>query len=404
MQLKDLGLIALTLLGVLPRVAGSDESTRLYRDTQLVPETAPDDVEVAAGGYFTLVRDASGKVFASGSNTYGQLGNGTTTGSLTPVQVSGLTNVNVVQIAAGGYHSLALGSDGSVWAWGQGSYGQLGNGQTTNAKYPVKVTFPPGTVIEDISAGGYHSMAIDNKSQLWSWGRNQFGQLCDNSTTNRTKPVLIPQFVSSVSAGFGFSLLIHYSDGKVMGCGSNSSGQLGDGTTTQRMVATLTNPALYATNISAGGAHSVAISGSKVYTWGENKNCQLGIGSASSPKTSPVISLMTSASDIHAGYFHTLATQISPVGPSQVVIMGWGVNSNGQLGTGDLVDKCSPSYSKTSSGQKFTQGADDSSVSAGWFHSSANSYSATYTWGDGSYGQLGNGTTSDSIYVKESQF
>lgn len=147
-----------------------------------------------AGHVLALKED--GTVWAWGLNNVGQLGDGTTTNRATPVQVSGLSNI--VAIAAGGYahsagviggHSLALRADGTVWAWGLNNYGQLGDGTTTNRSTPVQVSGLTDVVA--IGAGGYHSVALKKDGTVWAWGYNGYGQLGDGTTTDRTTPVQV---------------------------------------------------------------------------------------------------------------------------------------------------------------------------------------------------------------------
>ncbi len=111
------------------------------------------------------------------------------------MQVQGLSNV--IAIAAGRSHCLALEGDGTVWAWATdfdgNLYGQLGNGTTTNSYTPAKVTSLSGVI--DIGAGGYHSLAKLSDGTLWTWGRNSSGQLGDGTTTDQSTPVQVEGLV-----------------------------------------------------------------------------------------------------------------------------------------------------------------------------------------------------------------
>ena len=115
-----------------------------------------------------LVLRSDGTVWACGSNFAGQLGDGTTTISLVPVQVSGLSNV--IAVAVGDYHSLALKSDGTVWAWGDNSWGQMGDGgeNPVDRLIPVQVSGLSGVV--EIDASSWHSLALKSDGTLWAWG------------------------------------------------------------------------------------------------------------------------------------------------------------------------------------------------------------------------------------------
>ncbi len=137
-------------------------------------------VDISAGstlGDYSVVLDHNGHVFAFGDNFYGQMGNGSSSSTYqyVPTQVSGLDSV--VQISAGDGHVLALKSDHSVWAWGFNQSGQLGNGSTVNSSVPVQVSFPAGVQLVGVSAGLAHSMALDSDGNLWAWGHNGNGEL-----------------------------------------------------------------------------------------------------------------------------------------------------------------------------------------------------------------------------------
>jgi len=143
--------------------------------------------EILMGENYTILLKSDGTVWAWGNNDYGQLGDGTTTNSSIPVQVNGLSDVQ--SISVGNYHSLALKSDGTVWAWGNNEYGQLGDGTTTNRSEPVQVSTLSG--VQFIFAIKYHSFAMKKDGTMWAWGNNENGQLGDGSTINRLTPTQI---------------------------------------------------------------------------------------------------------------------------------------------------------------------------------------------------------------------
>ncbi len=215
-------------------------------------------IAVAAGSSHSVALKADGTVWAWGANNSGQLGNSTTTGSATPVQVcaSGatapctafLTGVSAIAASStrGGNNSLALKSDGTVWAWGENSFGQLGNGTTTGSTTPVQVLGPACECflsgVTAISAGGLFNLAVRQDGTVVAWGANDQGQLGDGTTTSRFIPIQVcvngttapcTSFltgITAVAAG-GFHSLAAKSDGTVVAWGSNTSGQLGIGTT-----------------------------------------------------------------------------------------------------------------------------------------------------------------------------
>jgi hypothetical protein len=160
-----------------------------------------------------------------------QLGDGSTTDRTTPIQVSGLSDV--VAVAGGAGHSLAVLADGTVWAWGLNNYGQLGDGTTTHRTTPVQVSSLTGVVT--IACGGNHTLALKSDGTVYAWGYNTNGQLGDGTTTNRYTPAQVSSLTGVVSVACGYyHTLALKSDGTVYAWGRNSYGQLGDGTTTQR--------------------------------------------------------------------------------------------------------------------------------------------------------------------------
>ena len=186
-------------------------------------------IALATGDYHSLALKSDGTVWAWGYNYYGQLGDGSTTSSTTPVQVSGLSGV--IALAGGYSHSLALKSDGTVWAWGSNYSGQLGDGSTTSSTTPVQVSNLDGVVA--LAAGSYHSLALKSYDTVWAWGYNYYGQLgdgsTDSSTGNRSTPVQVSGLRGVIAlAGGGYHSLALKSDGTVWAWGRNYHSQLGE--------------------------------------------------------------------------------------------------------------------------------------------------------------------------------
>lgn len=193
-------------------------------------------VQIAAGTYHVLALKNDGTVWAWGDNEYGQIGNGTTGPDVkTPVQVTGLTDV--VKIAAGRFFSVAVKSDGTIWTWGQNLYGQLGDGTTNNRNVPGIVPDFVAQLPAIIAAGAFHVTVVKNDGTAWAWGRNSYGNLGDNTLNNSYVPVQMigVSDVAGMAAGTNFSLL-YKTDGSFWGCGRNASGQLGNGNFTQQNV------------------------------------------------------------------------------------------------------------------------------------------------------------------------
>jgi len=344
--------------------------------------SAADDVfpMVAAGGYHSLALKSDGTVLAWGDNANGQFGDGTNTSRNTPVQVSGLTGV--VNIAAGIIHSLALKSDGTVWAWGYNGHGQLGDGTTTGRNTPVQVSGLTGVV--DIAAGTYHSLALKSDGTVWVWGSNNYGQLGDGTTTNRNTPVQVSGLtgVVDIAAGTTHSLALK-SDGTVWVWGYNGHGQLGDGTNTSRNTPVQVSGLTGVVNIAAGDVHSLALkSDGTVWAWGYNGYGQLGDGTTTNRNTPVQVSGLTGVVDIAAGDYHSLAIK------SDGTVWVWGSNNYGQLGDGTTTDR------NTLVQVSGLTGVVD--IAAGINHSLAiKSDGMVWAWGRNIQGQLGDGTETD---------
>ena len=334
---------------------------------------------------------APGDYSAWGRNGNGQLGDGTTDSKNSPIPVTLASGVSATAVSGGGFHSLAVGSDGQVYAWGANGNGQLGDGTTDNKNTPVAVTLASGVSATAVSGGSSHSLAVGSDGQVYAWGSNSQGRLGDGgTTTQRNSPVAVT-LASGVSAtavsGGGSHSLAVGSDGQVYAWGSNGQGRLGDGTTTQRNspVAVTLASGVSATAVSAGNFHSLAVgSNGKVYAWGFNGNGQLGDGTTDN-KNSPIAVTLASgvsATAVSAGNAHSLA-----VG-SDGKVYAWGANSQGRLGDGTTDNKLSPVAVTLASGVSAT------AVSAGFAHSLAvGSDGKVYAWGANGDGQLGDGTT-----------
>jgi alpha-tubulin suppressor-like RCC1 family protein len=341
---------------------------------------------VAAGSSFSLAVRAYGKVWAWGSNAYGQLGAGIyDTERTTPVQVVGLTAVKAV--AAGDNHALALHEDGTVWSWGRNSHGQLGDGTTTDRRTPIQVPGLKGIIA--VSAGAFHSLALRNDGTLWAWGHNGYGQLGDGTTTNRFTPVKVktlamwsPEFVVAIDAGAYHSMALS-SEHTVWNWGHNGGGQLGDGSMIDRPNPTPVTSLLGVHAVSAGRNHSVALlQDGSVYVWGVGQEGQLGNNTWTVFQTSPVKAWLSSVVEIEAGGFHNLARS----GDGKV--WTWGFNYRGQLGDGTTTNKAIPLTTSTPVG-KVLAGGDTHSML----------YTATdelvFNWGGNYSGQLGIGSNQD---------
>ncbi len=336
---------------------------------------------------------AGGSLRAWGLNTFGQLGDGTTTNSDTPVKVKLPRGTRVTSMRAGCDHSLALTTTGHVLAWGYNSDGELGDGTTTNSDTPVKVKLPAGTKVKAIRAGCFHSLALTTTGHVLAWGYNGQGDLGDGTTTSSDTPVKVklPQGtkVKAISAGSAHNLALT-TTGHVLAWGLNASGQLGDGTTTGSdtpvKVKLPTGTRVIMT--AAGEEHSLArTSTGRVLAWGDNTAGALGNGTTTSSLTPVRVKLPTGTKvrALFAGCLQSLArTKTGHV-------LAWGDNGAGALGDGTTTSSDTPVRVKLPAGTKVT------AVAAGCNHNLALTTTGhVLAWGFNSDGELGNGTTTNS--------
>jgi alpha-tubulin suppressor-like RCC1 family protein len=187
---------------------------------------------IAANGSDSCALLSTGGVGCWGINDAGQLGNGTTTGSSTPVGVSGLP-IGVIAIDVGGRHVCALVTGGVVKCWGTGQSGQLGNGKSKDSPVPVDVVGLTG--ISAIAAGGnYQTCALTNGGGVKCWGYNVWGQVGDGTTDSRSPPVDVSGLAAGVTAitAHGYEHACALTDAGGVKCwGGNEAGELGNGTT-----------------------------------------------------------------------------------------------------------------------------------------------------------------------------
>ena len=360
---------------------------------------------------------ANTKLAAFGSNLNGQLGiTGTATQANVPTQVVATAPIyqkTILSMSAGEAHSLAVCSDGTVAAWGSNANGQLGNGTTTSATTPVAVTMSgvlSGKKVVAVAAGGQHSLALCSDGTLAAWGDGSFGQIGDGGVLDRTAPVLVStagalsgKRVIAISAGANHSAAL-CSDGTVVCWGGNTNGELGDGSNTQRNVPVavsvpLPNGVLLgrtAVEVACGQNHTLALlADGAVAAWGLNASGQLGNGSTAASNMPVLVSTGGILNgkrvvEIEAGGSSSLARS------SDGVLAAWGMNDSGQLGVNSATTSFTTPQLVLMSG--VLSGKTVTRLFAGEKHAGAVCSDGTLaTWGEGTGGELGDNAVLDSL-------
>ena len=487
---------------------GSNLYGQLGDGTTVTPRLTPVQVSVVpslatlmGGVIHTAALKTDGTVWGWGRNNQGQLGDGTTTQRSTPVQVSGLSGVVQIALSVDGSHTVALRNDGTVWTWGFNSNGQLGDGTATSRSLPVQVRKVDGTVLDgvvSVAAGSGHTVALGGDGRVWAWGLDNAGQL-GNAQSNSTTPVLVLHTDGTVFQGvvsieaFGLTSLAVTADGTRWGWGGGSSGELGNGVFANNAHPVVLPALVDIAALVHGSTHTLArTAGGELRTWGINSNGQLGdgtvvaraaavavvgsggsgvlnLGAAAAVNTVPVafdaeqvvlpggalsgvlrggdadgdavtytlvalptqgVVTLVDASTGAFGYTANMGASgtdtftfkvndgsvdsavavvtvrfaslgIVPgiaVGVSHSVALqtdgtlwSWGINSNGELGDGSLVRRLTPVRVRAFDGTVFDEGV---SVVAGGNHTLVERGDGTWWgWGSNLYGQLGDGTT-----------
>ena len=319
-----------------------------------------------------------------GRNSYGQIGDNTTTNRSTPVTTLA-GGANWKQVSCGYNHTLAVKTDGTLWTWGRNSTGQLGVNNTTNRLTPV-TTFAGGTNWKQVSCGSRHTTAIKTDGTLWTWGTNSSAQLGDNTSTNRSTPVTTFAGGTNwkqVACGQDHTAAIK-TDGTLLTWGRNLSGQLGDNTTTDRStpVTTFAGGTNWKQVAGGGDSHTAAIkTDGTLWTWGWNLFGQLGDNTTTSRNT-PVTTFAggTNWKQISGGDLHTSAIK------TDGTLWTWGRNLSGQLGDNTTTQRNTPVTT-------FVGGTNWKQVSGGDSHTAAIKTDGTlWTWGTNSSAQLGDNT------------
>ncbi|EGW40710.1 cell wall-binding repeat-containing protein [Desulfosporosinus sp. OT] len=341
--------------------------------------------QLAAGANFGLAVDAQGNVWAWGDNSEGQLGQGVadTNPVATPIQVKDLTNV--ISVSAGGVHALALKADGTVWAWGNNETDQLGVDQASPIAIPRQVEGLQNIVA--IAAGLEFSLALSSDGKVWAWGANEYKQI--NYFSDAIK-IATPQIVNNLSgvvkiaAGSAWCLALK-NDGTVWTWGAQKvpmGNDDQDGEVTNITNLTQINGISDVISVSAGYSHSLALKGDgTVWGWGSNELLQLGSHDQQWFDSPVQISPLKNVTTVSAGAYLTMALT------NDGTVWTLGGNIYGQLGNGIKADSL-PITAYPVKASNITQAT---SISAGYGFALGRALGSVWGWGDNSKGQLGAG-------------
>ena len=352
--------------------------------------------QIETQNYSTVTLKSNGEIWSYGYNGYGQLGTGDTTYKVLPTY-TGINNIT--QISLGGTHTLALDTEGHVWSWGYNGYGELGNGTTTSSTEKVQVKSPDGEgVLENIvaiSAGNYHSIALDKDGNVYTWGYNGYGQLGLGNTTNTVLPVKVDDLegIIKIEAGNYTSYVID-NNNHLWSTGYNYYGELGNGSTSNRSKFTQIQTLENVSDVSASETNStiVLLSDGTVWGFGNNTNNQLTtVGGATPQQLKGPDGMLKDITSISVGYYTGYAIT------SEEKVLAWGLNNYSQLASGTTETKSTPVYMKEKDGNDFT----DSMIVSGGRYSAELAKSDGTVWGVGynGYGNIGDGTTNSKNQI-----
>jgi alpha-tubulin suppressor-like RCC1 family protein len=298
----------------------------------------------------------------------------------------------IAEVGTSNVAEYALLTNGTVWAWGSGRRGELGNGSTQNSATPVRVKFPAGVKIASMPADAMPwdtAFAIDTTGHVWGWGANKGGELCLGNTGSHSTPVKLP--LSHVTAVAGADEHASYdAGGTLYSCGGNDDGQLGDGNTKPSYVRVKVR-GLSGRSVTAlvSGFNNIGalLSNGRYYDWGWNGEGQLGDGTVGGSSELPVQVQLPAAVTQAAQGGNDHRDGQTLVLLSNGSVYAWGANSVGQLGTGNRVSKSSPVRIFPPAGVTY-----EALASGGNSSYAVSTTGHVYAWGGNYAGQLGDGS------------
>lgn len=340
------------------------------------------DGKIVTGRHHTCAVRADGTAYCWGLNNNGQLGNGTTTNSSTPVPVSG--GHQFVHITMGENFSCGLRTDGNVYCWGINASLELGNG-TASSSIPLLVT--GGHKFVQIDSGYWHTCGLRTDGNAYCWGENLSNQLGRTPATNSGVPVAVTgghKFVQ-VSGGNTHSCGLK-ADGNAYCWGGNAYGQIGDATTATRTSPVAVSGGHQFRSVTASSLYSCGLrTDGAAYCWGVNDTGQIGDGTLTDRTTPTPVGGEHRFSSIQTGLEHACGLR------SDSVILCWGRNDYGQVGDNTTIRRPNPTVALAGTGWAYL------SAKMGHQTCGIQSNGAIYCWGWNYNGQIGDGTTVNKI-------
>ena len=349
-------------------------------EASFTTESLPPPVaSVSAGSIHTCGLTTPGDAYCWGFNDFGQLGDGSTIGSLTPVLVSG--GIRFSSISTRGGHTCGVTSVGDAYCWGENFRGQLGDGTRINRLTPVLVS--GGLSFASVSAGWGNTCGVTTAGDAYCWGDNFYGQLGDGTTINRLTPVAVAGGLTLASLSTGAQTCGVTAAGDAYCWGDNRGGMLGDGITINRLTPVPVAGGLTFASLSTGAPTCGVTTAGDAYCWGRNQSGQLGDGTTNRSVTPVLVSGGLSFASVSAGGSTTCGVTTARDAYC------WGWNSSGQLGDGTRADR--HTLMLVAGGLSFA------SVSTGAQTCAVTTAGVAYCWGFNSDGQLGDGSTTDRL-------